>query len=184
MTAIHTEALAIFGGLLHNEVEKKINFVKFRPTLPYNSKSPMNITIPGNSSQYVLLCDSYLFVHCHVEETDQYGNPIETLECPKRSLEEEEQDADEPTMGPLPNGSRVKRSPTMRGSKKKEAPTFDEVEDYLEDVEKKWMSTRKAWAEYETERDEDEKKKKKQEAIALKTWLLQLFKSILKPKID
>ena len=77
------------------------------------------------------------FVHYHVEETDQYGNPIETSECPKRSLEEEEQDADEPTMGPLPNGSRVKRLPMMRESKKKEAPTFSEVVDSLEDVEKK-----------------------------------------------
>ena len=57
-----------------------------------------------------------------MEETDQYGNPIETSECPKRSLEEEGQDADEPTMGPLPNGSRVKRSPTTIGSKKKKHP--------------------------------------------------------------
>ena len=82
----------------------------------------MNISIPGNSSQYILLHNSYLFVHCHVEETDQYGNPIETSECPKRSLEEKEQDADEPTTGPLPNGSRVKRSPMTRGSKKKKHP--------------------------------------------------------------
>ena len=29
MTAIHTKALAIFGDLLHNEAEEKINFVKF-----------------------------------------------------------------------------------------------------------------------------------------------------------
>ena len=42
----------------------------------------------------------------------------ETSEHPKRLLEEEEQDADEP-MGPQPNGSRVRRSPMMRGSKKK-----------------------------------------------------------------
>ena len=96
----------------------------------------MNITIPGNSSQYISLHNSYLFIQCHLEETDQYGNPIETSEHPKRSLGEEGQNANEPIMGPVPNGSRVKRLPTMRGSKKKEAPTFDEVEDYLEDVEK------------------------------------------------
>ena len=77
MTAIHTKASAIFGGLLYNKAKEKINFVKFRPTLPYDSKSPMNITIPGNSSQYVLLHDSYLFVECHVEETNQYGYPID-----------------------------------------------------------------------------------------------------------
>ena len=74
MAAIHTKASAIFEGLLCNEAEEKINFVKFRPTLPYNSKTPVNITIPGNSSQYGSLCDSYLFIQCHVEETDQYGN--------------------------------------------------------------------------------------------------------------
>ena len=86
MPAIHTEASAIFGGLLHNEAEEKINFVKFRPTLPYDSKIPVNITIPGNSSQYVSLCNSYLFIQCHVEETNQYGNAKEmTSECPKRS---------------------------------------------------------------------------------------------------
>ena len=61
MAAIHTEASAIFGGLLSNEAKEKINFVKFRPTLPYDSKTLVNITIPGNSSQYVSLCDSYLF---------------------------------------------------------------------------------------------------------------------------
>ena len=138
MAAIHTEASAIFGGLLHNEAKEKINFVKFRPTLLYNSKTPVNRTIPGNSSQYVSLCDSYLFIQCHVEETDQYGNANKmTSEHPKRSVEEEEQDADEST-GPQPNGSRVRRLPIMRGSKKKEeAPTLKEVEDYLEDAEKK-----------------------------------------------
>ena len=144
----------------------------------------MNITIPGNSSQYVLLCDSYLFIQCHVEETDQYGNAKEmTSECPKRSVEGEEQDVDEP-MGPQLNGSRVRRSPMMRGSKIKEAPTFDEVEDYLEDAEKKWMLARKAWTEYETERDEEVKKKRKKKPLPWMTLLVQLFKSNLKPKIN
>ena len=45
-----------------------------------------------------------------------------TSECPKRSVEEEEQDVDEPT-GPQPNGSRVRRLPTMRGSKNKRGST-------------------------------------------------------------
>ena len=58
MAAIHTEASAIFGGLLYNEAEEEVNFVKFRPTLPYDSKSPVTITVPGNSSQCVLLHDS------------------------------------------------------------------------------------------------------------------------------
>ena len=44
--AIHMEALAIFGGLLVNEAEDKIQYVKFRLSHPYNSHS-------CNSSQYM-----------------------------------------------------------------------------------------------------------------------------------
>ena len=35
--AIHTEALVIFGGLLVNEAEDKIQYVKFRLSHPYDS---------------------------------------------------------------------------------------------------------------------------------------------------
>ena len=68
--AIHTEASAIFGGLLINEAEDKIQYVKFRLSHPYNSQSPVNFTIPSDSSQYMSLHDSYMFVQCHIEETD------------------------------------------------------------------------------------------------------------------
>ena len=44
--AVHMEALAIFGGLLVNEAEDKIQYVKFRLSHPYNSHS-------CNSSQYM-----------------------------------------------------------------------------------------------------------------------------------
>ena len=40
--------------------------------------TPITFTIPGNTTPYVSLRDSYLFVQCHVEETDEYGNPSTT----------------------------------------------------------------------------------------------------------
>ena len=78
MAAVHTEAAAIFNGQLINEAEDKIQYVKYRPSQPFDSNTPMNFTIPGNSSQYISLRESYMFVQCHVEQTDQFGNPIPT----------------------------------------------------------------------------------------------------------
>ena len=74
MAAVHSEAAAIFNSQLINEVEDKIQYIKYRPSQPFDS----NFTIPGNSSQYISLCKSYMFVQCHVEQTDQFGNPITT----------------------------------------------------------------------------------------------------------
>ena len=88
--AIHTESAAIFGGMNVNEAELKIQYIKYRPSLPYNSKSPITFTIPGNTTPYVSLRDSYLFVQCHVEGTDEYGNPSTTDPThAKRSLDYE-----------------------------------------------------------------------------------------------
>ena len=78
MAAVHTEAAAIFNGQLINEVEDKIQYVKYRPSQPFDSNTPINFTIPGNSSQFISLWESYMFVQCHVEQTDQFGNPITT----------------------------------------------------------------------------------------------------------
>ena len=90
MTAIHTESASIFGEINVNEAELKIQYIKYRPSLPYDSKSPITFTIPGNTTPYVSLRDSYLFVQCHVEETDEYGNPSTTdPTCAKRSLDYE-----------------------------------------------------------------------------------------------
>ena len=94
MAVVHTKAVAIFNGQLINEVEDKIQYVKYRPQ-PFDSNTPINFTIPGNSSQYISLCDSYMFVQCHIEETDQFGNPITTSNSPstpahsKRNVMEE-----------------------------------------------------------------------------------------------
>ena len=78
MAVAHTEGVAIFNGQLINEVEDKIQYVKYRPSQCFDSNTPINFTIPGNSSQYISLRESYMFVQCHVEQTDQFGNPITT----------------------------------------------------------------------------------------------------------
>ena len=78
MAAVHTEAAAIFNGQPINDAEDKIQYVKYRPSQPFDSNTPINFTIPGNSSQYISLQESYMFVQCHVEQTDQFGNPITT----------------------------------------------------------------------------------------------------------
>ena len=82
MAAAHTKAAAIFNGQLNNEVEDKIQYIKYRPSQPIDSNTLINFTIPGNSSQYVSLHESYMFVQCHVEQTDQFGNPITTSNTP------------------------------------------------------------------------------------------------------
>ena len=82
MAAVHTKAVAIFNGQLINEVEDKVQYIKYRPSQPFDSNTPINFTIPRNSSQYISLCKSYMFVQCHIEETDQSGNPITTSNTP------------------------------------------------------------------------------------------------------
>ena len=74
MAVVHTDASAIFASTLINEAEEKIQYIKYRPVQPFDSKSPVNFTIPGNSSQYMSLRDSYLFIECHLERTDAMGN--------------------------------------------------------------------------------------------------------------
>ena len=82
MAAVHTDASAIFGSTLINEAEEKIQYMKYRPVHPFDSKSPVNFTIPGNSSQYVSLRDLYLFVECHIEEFNAMGTPLMMREQP------------------------------------------------------------------------------------------------------
>ena len=92
MMAIHTESAAIFRGMNVNEAELKIQYVKFRPSQPCDNKSPITFTILGNTMLYMSLRDSYLFVQCHIEETDQYGNPFLNPTHRKRSLNDDDVD--------------------------------------------------------------------------------------------
>ena len=43
MAAVHTDASAIFGSTLINEAEEKIQYIKYRPVQPYDSKNPYHI---------------------------------------------------------------------------------------------------------------------------------------------
>ena len=57
MAAVHTEAVAIFHGQLINEAEDKIQYVKYRPSQPFDSNTPINFTIPG------ILANTFLYVN-------------------------------------------------------------------------------------------------------------------------
>ena len=175
MTAIHTESAAIFGGMNVNEAELKIQYIKYRPSLPYDSKSPITFTIPGNTTPFVSLKDSYLFVQCHVEETHEYGNPSTTdPTCAKRLLnyeggEEEatppsktikKDDEEDPHLGRRENGlcscwgiAEEEQSGTRQ-------VTVSDVEDYLEEAEHRWRKAQRAWTVFHTEMDMREKAKK------------------------
>ena len=173
MMAIHTESAAIFGGMNVNEAELKKQYIKYRPSLPYNSKSPITFTIPGNTTSYVLLRDSYLFVQCHVEETDEYGNPSTTDPTyAKRLLDyegEEEatppsktikkDDEEDPHLGRRENGSCSHRGIAEEQSRTRQVMASDK-EDYLEEAEHRWRKTQGAWTAFHTEMDMSEKAKK------------------------
>ena len=156
MMAIHTKSAAIFGGMNVAEAELKIQYIKYRPSLPYNSKSSITFTIPGNTTPYVLLRDSYLFVQCHVEETDEYGNPPTTDPThAKRSLDYEGEEATPPSKTikkdtsvdeeDLPLGRRENGSHYCRGIAEEQSGTrqvmASDMEDYLEEAEHRWKKS-------------------------------------------
>ena len=151
--AIHTKSATIFGGMSVNEAELKIQYIKYRPSLPYDSKSPITFTIPGNTTPHVLLRDSYLFVPCHEEETDKYGNPSTTDPThAKRSLDyegEEEatppsksikkDDEEDPHSGRRENGLHSCRGITEEEEQSRTRQVMaSDVEDYLEEAECRW----------------------------------------------
>ena len=106
------------------------------------------------------LHDSYMFVQCHIKETDQYGNTTENKST--QHVGRSPQEAEDMEQGMVANGSRNTRAVSTRGSKKNDQqPTADEVEDLLEDAEKKRASAKIAWAEYGAETDADKKEKKR-----------------------
>ena len=166
MTAIHTELAAIFGGMNVNEAELKIQYIKYRPSLPYDSKSPITFTIPGNTTPFVSLKDSYLFVQCHVEETDEYGNPSTTdPTCAKRSLNyeraEEEatppsktiknDDEEDPHFGRRENGLCFHWGIAEEEQSGTRQVTVSDVEVYLEEAERRWRKAQRAWTVFHTE---------------------------------
>jgi hypothetical protein len=170
MSAVHTQSAAIFNGLFVNEAEEKIQFVKIRPSQPYDGKSPVHFTIPANTSQYTSLADSYLFVRVHVEETDEFGNPL--------SAEE----------GEAARRKRRKRSttnePTSSSAAEEEETivTGDRVNQLLEDAELRWMRSQKAYAEAREESDPAAKERKNAQAKTLADLADRSFKTYLQAR--
>ena len=176
MMAIHTESAAIFWGMNVNEAELKIQYIKYRPSLPYDSKSPITFTIPGNTTPHVSLRDSYLSVQCHVEETDEYGNPSTTDPThAKRSLNYEggEEEATPPSksikkddeedlhLGRRENGSHSHRGITEEEEESRTRQVMvSAVEDYLGEAERRRRKAQRAWTAFHTEMDMSEKAKK------------------------
>lgn len=157
MSAVHTEAAAIFNGLFVNEAEEKIQYVKCRPSQPYDSRTPVHFSIPGNSSQYVSLRDSYLFIKAHVEETDAFGNQLQSNNRNKRAV---------------PDGG---------GGSVKEVSGI-EVNNLLLEAERRWVKSQRAWHEFNTEQNAREKEKKKTEALAVDDLALASFRQYLEAK--
>ena len=196
MMAIHTESATIFGGMNVNEAELKIQYIKYRPSLPYDSKSPVTFTIPGNTTPYVLLRDSYLFVQCHVEETDKYGNPTTTdPTCAKRLLDyggKEEatppsktikkDDEEDPHLGRRENGSRSWRGIAEEEQSRTRQVMASDVEDYLEEAECRWRKAQRAWTAFHTETYMSEKAKKRITAKGLEDLSVQGLQQYLEAK--
>jgi hypothetical protein len=68
MTIIHTDSAAIFGEVPINAAEERIQWVEHRPTLAYDADSSISFTIPGNSSQYVSLRDTYILASVKINK--------------------------------------------------------------------------------------------------------------------
>ena len=180
MAVRHTKAAAIFNGQLINEAEDKIQYVKYRPSQPFDSNTPINFTIPGNSSQYVPLHESYMFVQCHIEETDQFGNPITTSSNSNSNVAvevnnegdggydtvEEEEEEEE-------NKSKVTRAIPSNISPPPPLPhpfptSAKDIQGYLEEAERRYIKWQRALTSFKKETDIQEKVKNKALAESLK----------------
>ena len=178
MAAVHTKVVAIFNGQLINEAEDKIQYVKYRPSQPFDSNTPINFTIPGNSSQYVSLRESYMFVQCHVEQTDQFGNPITTSNtlstpavCFRRNVakevdneeeeeeeeegEEEDEEEDMDQEGEKPKVSRSVPNPRPFPASAKD------IQQYLDEAECRYVKWQRVLTSFKNETNVQEKAKKK-----------------------
>ena len=180
MAAIHTEAAAIFNGQLINKVEDKIQYVKYRPSQPFDSNTPINFTIPGNSSQYISLHESYMFVQCHVEQTDQFGNPITTSntlsssstptahfrrnvvkEVDDNDEEEEEEEEGEEDMD-QEEEEKPKKATRAVPSDPCPCPTSArDIQEYLDEAERRYIKWQRALTSFKNETNVQEKAKKK-----------------------
>ena len=177
MAAVHTEAVAIFNGQLINEVGDKIQYVKYRPSQPFDSNTPINFTIPGNSSQYISLCESYMFVQCHVEQTDQFGNPITTSNALsstptahfRRNVakevddndEEEEEEEGEEDMNQEEEEKPKKATRAVPSDPHPFPTSARDIQEYLDEAECRYIKWQRALTSFKNETNVQEKAKKK-----------------------
>ena len=179
MAVVHTEAAAIFNGQLINEVEDKIQYVKYRPSQPFDSNAPINFTIPGNSSQYISLRESYMFVQCHVEQTDQFGNPIitsNTLSSStqtahfRRNVAKEVDDNDEEEEEEGQEDMDQEEEEEEKPKKATRAVPFNprpfpasarDIQEYLDEAEHRYIKWQGALTSFKNETNVQEKGKKK-----------------------
>ena len=181
MAAIHTEAVAIFNGQLINEAEDKIQYVKCRPSQPFDSNTPINFTIPENSSQYISLRESYMFVQCHVEQTDQFGNSITTSNTLSSSTptahfrrnvakevddndeeEEEEEEEGEEDTDQEEEEEKPKKATRAVPSDPCPFPTSArDIQEYLDEAERRYIKWQGALTSFKNETNVQEKAKKK-----------------------
>lgn len=150
MAAVHTDGPAIFGNYLVNEAEQKIQYVKLRPSEPFDSKTPVTFLIPSNTAQYTSLRDSMLYIECHVEETDRYGQPLEENDqsaSKKRKRRAEPSGGDSETQPDKrqaePSGSDSEtQSDNVRN--KERMKTTREIGEMLDEAQEKWNASQDA----------------------------------------
>ena len=82
---IHTEEIALFSRPPVNVAEDRISWHEVRPSYMSNAEySSMNCSIMGNSSQYVKLSDTELYVRMRIEKED--GTPFTTTDDSNQPL--------------------------------------------------------------------------------------------------
>ena len=179
MAAVHTKAVAIFNGQLINKADDKIQYVKYRPSQPFDSNSPINFTVPGNSSQYISLRESYMFVQCHVEQTDQFGNPITTSntlssstptahfrrnvvkEVDDNDEEEEEEEEGEEDMDQEEEEKPKKATRAVPSDPRPFPTSARDIQEYLDEAERRYIKWQRALTSFKNETNVQEKAKKK-----------------------
>ena len=84
-TEIHTEEIALFSRPPVNVAEDRISWHEVHSSYMSNAEySSINFSIMGNSSQYVKLSDSELYVKIRIEKED--GTPFATKDDSNQAL--------------------------------------------------------------------------------------------------
>ena len=82
---IHTEEIALFSRPPVNVAEDRISWHEVCPSYMSNAEySSINFSIMGNSSQYVKLSDTELYVRMRIEKED--GTPFTTTDDSNQPL--------------------------------------------------------------------------------------------------